>query len=141
MWKIYEAPNQPLILLPIDTDAPIGYSEVGVTVDPNYLSNIVSTGTKITKRAFRDRLLPAEKVAIELASIDNVNATSQERQMSALMRVFKEDLANAEYIDLSNSNVQSALEVFEQYGIIATGRSITIITTPVTIDEIPDQLL
>ena len=82
-----------------------------------------------------------EKVAIELASIDNPTATSQDRQISALMRVFKEDLANATYIDLSNANVQSALEVFEQYGIIASGRALTIINTPVSIDEIPDQLL
>ena len=57
------------------------------------------------------------------------------------MRVFKEDLANASYIDLSNPIVQSALEVFEQYGIIASGRALTIINTPVSIDEIPDQLL
>lgn len=141
MWKIYEAPNQPLILLPFENDAPIGYNEIGITADPNYLSNTVSSGNKITKRAFRDRLLPAEKVAIELASIDDPNANSQERQISALIRVFKEDLANASYIDLSNSNVQSALEVFEQYGIIASGRALTIINTPVTIDEIQDQLL
>lgn len=141
MWKIYEAPNQPLILLPFESDAPIGYVEIGTTSDPNYLTNVVTSGTKITRRAFRDRFLPAEKVAIEIASIDDPNANSQERQISALMRVFKEDLANASYIDLSNPNVQSALEVFEQYGIIASGRALAIINTPVTIDEIPDQLL
>ena len=141
MWKIYEAPNQPLILLPIETDAPIGYNEIGITADSNYLSNVIASGTKITRRAFRDRLLPAEKVAIELASIDDPNANSQERQISALIRVFKEDLANASYIDLSNPNVQSALEVFEQYGIIASGRALSIINAPVTIDEIQDQLL
>ena len=141
MWKICEASNQPLILLPIDTIIPDGYFEIGITADPNYLTNITVSGTKITRHAFRDRLLPAEKVAIELASIDNPTATSQERQISALTRVFKDDLANATYIDLSNANVQSALEVFEQYGIIASGRALTIINTPVSIDEIPDQLL
>ena len=141
MWKIYEAPNQPLILLPFESDTPIGYVEIGITADPNYLSNVIASGTKITRRAFRDRLLPAEKVAIELASIDDPNVNSQERQISALIRVFKEDLANASYIDLSNPNVQSALEVFEQYGIIASGRALSIINAPVTIDEIQDQLL
>ena len=42
---------------------------------------------------------------------------------------------------ISNPNVQSALEVFEQYGIIASGRALSIINAPVTIDEIQDQLL
>lgn len=141
MWKICQFENQPLILIPIELTTPDNYVVIGTTIDPNYLTNITVSDTKITRRAFRDRLLPAEKVAIELASIDDPNANSQERQISALTRVFKEDLANASYIDLSNPNVQSALEVFEQYGIIASGRALTIINTPVSIDEIPDQLL
>lgn len=139
MWKICESPNQPLILLPIESEIPSGYTEVGTTADPSYLSNTLASGSRITRRAFRDRLLPAEKVTIELASIDDPNATQQERQLSALMRVFKEDLANAEYIDLLNPNVQSALEVFEQYGIIASGRTQVIINSTILIDEIPGQ--
>lgn len=100
-------------------------------------SNTVSTSTRITVLAFRNRFTSAEKVAIELASLDNPAATMEQRQLAASLRVFNADLAVASFVDVARSDTIAGVNMLEQYGIIAAGRAAQILSTAVAEAEKP----
>jgi hypothetical protein len=87
---------------------------------------------KITVLAFRNRFTKTEKITMDLASIDNVNATMQQRQLAAAIRVDIKDSDNATYIDLQRPETRAGVNALETYGIISTGRSAIILDTPIT---------
>lgn len=107
------------------------------TLDAWIAANPLGSGTMITVLAFRNRFTQAEKIAIELASIDNPTATMQQRQFSASLRVMTSDLAVAKYIDLSRPDTQAAVTALETYGVIGAGRASQILTSPITAAEKP----
>lgn len=94
-------------------------------------------GTIISVLSFRNRFYPAEKVMLDLSSIDNPAAPTEQRQLSASIRVMMSDIATATYIDLTDPTLQTGLETLEYFGMIAPGRAAEIITTPVQFDELP----
>lgn len=81
----------------------------------------------ITVLAFRSRLTQTERVTLELASIDNPNATMQARQMAAMLRVMAQDLSVATYVDLTRADTIAGTTALETYGIIGTGRAAQIL--------------
>lgn len=106
------------------------------TLDDWILSNTVPTNRKITVFALRQRFTLEERVAIDLASIDNPSASAEVRQMSAVLRVMLDDMKTATFIDLDNPLVGQMIGMLEQYGLIATGRTSEIIDTVVLESEL-----
>lgn len=91
---------------------------------------------KITVLAFRNRFTQQEKVAIDLASIDNPSADMSVRQLAATIRVMMADLASSTWVDLGRADTIAGVTNLETYGIIGSGRAQAILTTPPTPIEI-----
>lgn len=106
-----------------------------IAANPNY----GDFGTKITVLALRNRFLPAEKVAIDLTSMDDPAAPMEQRQLASALRVMMVDIAAASYIDLSNESVIGGIQTLEYYGLIAVGRADEILSTPVQEYERPES--
>lgn len=108
------------------------------TLDSWIASNSgVAIGTKITVLALRNRFTAAEKVAMDLASIDNPSASMQSRQLSASLRVMMADLNVATFVDLSRPDTISGIQSLETYGIIGAGRASVILNSPIQETEVP----
>lgn len=99
-------------------------------------NSAANTKTKLTVLAFRNRFTQAEKVAIDLSSIDDPAAPMPQRQMSALLRVFMADLHAASFVDVSRPDTRAGVQQLEHYGIIAAGRAAQILDTPPTAIEL-----
>jgi len=106
------------------------------TLDSWILSNTQSTSKKITVLAFRNRFTQAEKVAIDLSSIDNPTATAPVRQLAASLRVMASDLTVATFVDLDRPDTRAGVQSLETYGIIGAGRALIILDTPPTALEL-----
>lgn len=91
---------------------------------------------KITKLAFRQRFTQAEKITIELASLDVPAGTLESRQAAAQMRVWLEDIDAAQFIDLNYGPTRDGVQALESYGLIAAGRAAVILDTEPTADEV-----
>jgi hypothetical protein len=87
--------------------------------------------SKITVLALRNRFTQAEKIAIDMSSIDNPASSMQARQLAASLRVMMSDLNVATFVDLSRPDTISGIQALETYGILGTGRSSEILTSPV----------
>jgi hypothetical protein len=90
----------------------------------------------ITKLAFRNRFTSQEKVALEIAALDDPSKTMQERSLSARLRVNQVDVQAATYIDLDRPDTREGVMALESIGLLAAGRALTILDAPVTIDEV-----
>lgn len=95
----------------------------------------------ITIYAFRSRFTQAEKVQLELASIDNPEASMQQRQAAAALRVFLADVAVARYIDLDLPATRAGVQQLETMGLLAEGRAAMILDNPVLNAERPEPIL
>jgi hypothetical protein len=91
----------------------------------------------ITVLAFRNRFTQAEKVAIDLASIDNPTAGIEVRQQQAAIRVSLADTAAANYIDLDRPDTRAGVTMFEDAGILAAGRALAILDGEIAESERP----
>lgn len=87
--------------------------------------------TKMTKLAFRNRFTQAEKVAIEIAGLDNPAATMPERALAAGLRASQQDLAVAQYIDTSRPETRAGVQQLEAFGLLGVGRALVILDTPI----------
>lgn len=92
--------------------------------------------SRITRLAFRNRFTQAEKVAIEIAALDNPAAMMEQRVMSATLRASQQDVAAAQYIDLDRPDTRAGVQMLEQAGLIASGRAAVILDTPPTDAEV-----
>ena len=92
---------------------------------------------KIAKLAFRSRYTTEEKVALELASLDDPSANTSARALSAVLRVYLQDLATAEFIDLNDDLTIQGVHYLEQIGIIKAGRSAEILSNVILEKELP----
>jgi hypothetical protein len=77
----------------------------------------------ITKLAFRNRFTLAEKIAFEMAQVDDPTATHEARLAAAGVRVLEKDLAAGAYVDLNAAAVQAGLAQLEALGVLAAGRA------------------
>jgi hypothetical protein len=97
---------------------------------------VITAPIRITKLAFRNRFTQAEKIAIEIAGLDNPAAPMQQRAMSAALRASQADVASATFIDLSREDTRAGVHTLESVGILAAGRAAVILDTPPTAEEV-----
>lgn len=90
---------------------------------------------KITRFAFRARFTSAEKVAIEMACLDNPSEALEQRQKSAMLRSMQKDVETATYIDLKNPDTRVGVQAMETAGLLAAGRATQILETVTTRTE------
>ena len=90
-----------------------------------------ASGQRITRLAFRNRFTQAEKVTLEIASLDDPTAAMAVRQQAAALRVALADQANATYIDLDRADTRAGVQQLETLGLLAAGRALEILDAPV----------
>lgn len=95
----------------------------------------VNPSQKITRLAFRNRFTTAEKVALEIAALDNPAATMQERGAAASLRAYMADVNAATFVDLLRPDTRIGVEQLEAFGLLASGRALEILNTPTTAEE------
>ena len=93
--------------------------------------------TRLTKLAFRNRFTQAEKVALELAALDDPTAPMAQRQQAAALRATLSDTAAATFIDLIRADTRAGVQMLEAAGLLAPGRSLEILDAPVAPEERP----
>lgn len=95
----------------------------------------LAPATRITKLAFRNRFTQAEKVMLEIASLDNPAAPMAQRQQAAALRATLADIASASYIDLTRPDTRDGVLALESAGLLATGRAAAVLDSPVVDSE------
>ena len=95
---------------------------------------LTQTSARITRLAFRNRFTQAEKVALELAALDNPSATMPQRQQAAALRAHLKDLDAASWVDLTRPETAAALQMLEASELIGEGRAAAILD----VDSITD---
>lgn len=91
----------------------------------------------ITRAAFRKRFTEQEKIAIEMAAIDNPIATSKARLMSATLRTYQKDWDAADFIDLADADAQAKVNYVAQMQVITQERATEILTAAIVDAERP----
>lgn len=91
----------------------------------------------ITYWAFRRRFEHAERVAIELAALDDPAAALPQRQLAASVRVYLADADAAAWIDLDDPDARNGVHALEAAGLMAPGRGLAILDDPVIPSERP----
>ena len=91
----------------------------------------------ITPRALRQRFTAAERVALEIAQLDDPSAPMAVRQQAAALRAYMGDLAAAQYIDLDDPATVAGVQALETAGLIATGRAAAILAQDPQPGELP----
>ena len=86
---------------------------------------------RITKLAFRNRFTKAEKGGIEFAALDDPTAPIAQRQQAAALRADLKDQEQATFIDLDGEDTRTGVLTLEMVGLIASGRAVEILDTPV----------
>ena len=94
-------------------------------------------GKQITRLAFRNRFTTAEKVALEIAGLDNPAASMPERAQAAALRANQADLAAATFVDLTRPDTRAGVQMLEAAGLLSPGRALEILDAPVTPLERP----
>lgn len=97
----------------------------------------VSDAGRITKLAFRNRFTMTEKITLEIASLDNPGAAMGLRQQAAALRSNLADTAAAVFIDLTRADTRAGVQMLETAGLLAAGRALVILDTPVQPSERP----
>lgn len=93
--------------------------------------------TKITRLAFRNRFTADEKVALEIASLDNPTGTMEQRQQAAAIRVHLADVVASTFIDLGGRDTRAGVLGLEAGGLLTEGRALEILDAPVQPHERP----
>lgn len=91
----------------------------------------------ISRLAFRNRLTQPEKIAFEMAQVDDPAAVLTVRETAAALRVMEKDLSAGQYVDLNAAATQAGLAQLEALGIIAAGRADEIIWGDILPIEVP----
>lgn len=105
-------------------------------VAPNAPPEGYSGSWHLTKLAFRNRFTQAEKVAIEIASLDNPAATMPQRAQAAALRASQQDVAVATFIDLKRADTRAGVQTLEAAGLLAAGRAAVILDTEPIAEEL-----
>jgi hypothetical protein len=108
-----------------------------IAANPTYTP---AQDSQITVLAFRNRFLPAEKVAIDLTSIDDTTSPMAQRQLASAIRVMFADMAVATSIHLDDPQTIGGVQTLEYYGLIGVGRADEILRTPVDAHERPGTI-
>ena len=93
--------------------------------------------TRITKLAFRNRFTQPEKVALEMAALDNPADPMAQRQQAAVLRSYLKDLDASTFIDLTHPDTVAAVHMLEAATLIGAGRAADILGAPIEPRELP----
>ena len=93
--------------------------------------------TRITRLAFRKRFTQAEKVALEIAALDDPSATPAQRAQAAALRAYLKDVDSAQFINLADAHAVAGVQTLEAAGLLEEGRAAEILTAPVAPEERP----
>ena len=96
---------------------------------------VLAPDTRVTRLAFRNRFTQAEKMGLELASLDDPTATMAQRQQAAAIRVHLADVAASTFVDLGHQSTRMGVMQLEEGGLLSTGRAVQILDTPVSPSE------
>lgn len=114
----------------------VGDSIIEGVVMPRAPAAGTQTARRITVLAFRNRFTPAEKVRIEMASLDNPAAVMADRTLAAAVRVGMSDLAAATYVNLDRADTRAQVQNFEAMHLLdAPGRALEILDAPIQPQE------
>jgi len=91
----------------------------------------------VTKLAFRNRFTRSEKIAIELAALDNPAALPAARQFAAALRADMADQRDAVFIDLNRADTIAGVEALQTAGLVGSGRASVILGGPILEAERP----
>jgi len=91
----------------------------------------------ITNYAFDMRFTIEERIAIEMACMDDPGAPMEQRAMAAALRVSQERAKKAQFTDLDNPVVRASVEEMETIGLLAEGRAAEILDASVQDEERP----
>lgn len=108
---------------------------VGAGNAPTEVNIPLAQSTKITRFAFRSRFTATEKVALEFTMLDDPNASMQQRQIAATLRVFMKDLDNAQFVVLDRPDIVNGVQMLVQLGVLTSDRATAILTSPVMPEE------
>lgn len=98
---------------------------------------VLAPDMRITRLAFRNRFAKAEKVALELAAMDDPAATMAQRQQAAAIRVYLADVAVSAFVDLKRADTRAGVQSLEAAGLLAAGRALQILDAPIDDHERP----
>ena len=115
----------------------IGWAYSNGEFTPPASDEPVEADRRITRLAFRKRFTQGEKVALELAALDDPSATPAQRAQAAALRAYLKDVDAATFIDPADAHVSEGVHTLEAAGLLAAGRAAEIINAPVTPDELP----
>jgi hypothetical protein len=89
----------------------------------------------ITVLAFLNRFTKPERIATDLASIDDPSASLSARQQAASVRDDMARIRSAMYIDLDRADTRDGVQLLESAGLIASGRAAAILDGPIAPNE------
>lgn len=96
---------------------------------------VLAPDTRITRLAFRNRFTSAEKMALEMAALDDPTAPMAQRQQVAAIRVHLADVAASTFIDLAAQDTRAGVQALEAGGLLTKGRALEILDAPVQPSE------
>ncbi|MCW5648344.1 MAG: hypothetical protein KIS62_01225 [Ramlibacter sp.] len=94
-----------------------------------------ASARQITVLGFRNRFTQAEKVALEIAGLDDPGAGMSARAQAAAIRASLQDVMAATYIDLDRADTRAGVQALEAGGILAAGRALEILDAPISAME------
>ena len=97
----------------------------------------IQPDSRLSRLAFRNRFTTAEKVGLEIASLDDPAATMEQRQEAAALRVYLKDVDSAAFIDLDDPATIAGVQTLEAAGLLEAGRAEEILTAPIREEERP----
>jgi len=120
----------------IDAPADFDVTRLG---EYRYADGVLSLqpATQITRLAFRNRFTAAEKMALEIAALDDPTAPLAQRQQAAAIRVHLADVAVSTFIDLGSQDTRAGVQALEAGGLLTEGRVLEILDAPVQPHERP----
>ena len=94
--------------------------------------------TRITNFAFLERFTDAEAVAIDLASIDDINAPQEQRENSSMLRRMNKKIDTASFIDLADPQTIAGIKSLAVIELITDDRATEILESPILQHELLD---
>lgn len=96
---------------------------------------VLAPDARITRLAFRNRFTSAEKMALEMAALDDPTAPMAQRQQAAAIRVHLADVAVSTFVDLGHTDTRAGVLALKAGGLLTEGRALEILDAPVQPSE------
>ena len=97
----------------------------------------LAADSRITRLAFRNRFTQPEKIALEMAALDDPTAAMSARQQAAALRAYLADVGAATFIDLQRPDTRAGVQMLERVGLLQAGRALAILESAIAPEERP----